>query len=179
MPSRQWKTNKLRMLILGIDPGIAITGYGLIQTGDRNDYQPIDFGVITTDSGLPDSQRLAILYDALNDLLENHKVESSAVEKLFFQKNVKTAFSVGQARGVTLLALSKYKIPISEYTPNEVKQTVCGYGNAGKKQVQRMVQTLLNLDTLPTPDDAADALAVAICHVNHQSFNNFVQKART
>jgi crossover junction endodeoxyribonuclease RuvC len=111
--------------------------------------------------------------------LENHKVESSAVEKLFFQKNVKTAFSVGQARGVILLALSKYKIPISEYTPNEVKQTVCGYGNAGKKQVQRMVQTLLNLDALPTPDDAADALAVAICHVNHQSFNNFVQKART
>lgn len=179
MPSGQWKTNKLQMLVLGIDPGIAITGYGLIQTGNRNDYQPIDFGVITTEPGLPDSERLAILYDGLNNLLMNHKVESGAVEKLFFQKNVKTALSVGQARGVTLLALSKNKIPISEYTPNEVKQTVCGYGNAGKKQVQRMVQTLLALDDLPRPDDAADALAVAICHINHQSFNNFVQKART
>jgi len=167
------------MLVLGIDPGIAITGYGLIQTGERNNYQPIDFGVITTEPGLPDSDRLAILYDELNTLLENHKVETGAVEKLFFQRNVKTAISVGQARGVALLALSKNRIPISEYTPNEVKQTVCGYGNAGKKQVQRMVQTLLNLNTLPKPDDAADALAVAICHINHQSFNNLVQKAGT
>ena len=167
------------MLVLGIDPGIAITGYGLIQTGDRNNYQPVDFGVITTEPGLPDSERLAILFDALNDLLDNHKVETGAVEKIFFQKNVKTAFSVGQARGVTLLALSKNKIPISEYTPNEVKQTVCGYGNADKKQVQRMVQTLLALDDIPRPDDAADALAVAICHINHQSFNNFVERARS
>jgi crossover junction endodeoxyribonuclease RuvC len=167
------------MLVLGIDPGIAITGYGLIQIGDRNDYQPVDFGVITTEPGLPDSERLAILYDALNNLLENHEVDTGAVEKLFFQRNVKTAFSVGQARGVTLLALSKNKIPISEYTPNEVKQTVCGYGNAEKMQVQRMVQTLLALDDLPRPDDAADALAVAICHINHLSFNNFVQKARS
>lgn len=167
------------MLVLGIDPGIAITGYGLIQTGNRNDYQPVDFGVITTEPGIPDSERLSVLYNALQDLLGNHKVESGAVEKLFFQKNVKTAFSVGQARGVTLLALSQYKIPISEYTPNEVKQTVCGYGNAGKQQVQRMVQTLLSLKELPKPDDAADALAVAICHINHQSFNNFVAKAKT
>lgn len=167
------------MLVLGIDPGIAITGYGLIHTGDRNDYQPVDFGVITTEPGMPDSERLAILYDALNNLLENHVVDTSAVEKLFFQRNVKTAFSVGQARGVTLLALSKNKIPISEYTPNEVKQTVCGYGNAEKMQVQRMVQTLLALDDLPRPDDAADALAVAICHIHHLSFNNFFQKARS
>ena len=165
------------MLVLGIDPGIAITGYGLIRTGDRNDYQCVDYGVITTEAGLPDSERLAIIYKELTDLLHRYKVESSAVEKLFFQKNVKTAFSVGQARGVTLLALGQNGIPISEYTPNEIKQTVCGYGNAGKNQVQRMVQTLLHLNTLPKPDDAADALAVAICHINHQSFNNFVKSA--
>ena len=165
------------MLVLGIDPGIAITGYGLIRTGDSNDYQCVDYGVISTEAGLLDSERLAIIYEELTDLLRRYKVESSAVEKLFFQKNVKTAFSVGQARGVTLLVLAQNGIPISEYTPNEIKQTVCGYGNAGKNQVQRMVQTLLNLHTLPKPDDAADALAVAICHINHQSFNNFVISA--
>lgn len=167
------------MLVLGIDPGIAITGYGLIQTGDRSDYQCIDYGVIRTESGIPDPDRLAILFKELKDLLRQYQVDSSAVEKLFFQKNVRTAFSVGQARGVTLLALAQSKVPISEYTPNEIKQTVCGYGNAGKEQVQRMVQTLLQLTELPKPDDAADALAVAICHINHQSFNNFVQKAET
>lgn len=167
------------MLVLGIDPGIAITGYGLIQTGDRDEYKPVDYGVIRTESDLADPERLAVLYHALSDLLDNYKVESCAVEKLFFQKNVKTALSVGQARGVTLLILSQNQIPISEYTPNEVKQTVCGYGNAGKGQVQRMVQTLLHLDALPKPDDAADALAVAICHINHQSFKNFVRSAKT
>jgi len=167
------------MLVLGIDPGIAITGYGLIQTGDRSDYQCIDYGVIRTESGIPDPDRLAILFKELKDLLRQYQVESSAVEKLFFQKNVRTAFSVGQARGVTLLALAQSNVPISEYTPNEIKQTVCGYGNAGKAQVQRMVQALLHLADLPKPDDAADALAVAICHINHQSFNNFVQKAET
>lgn len=167
------------MLVLGIDPGIAITGYGLIQTGDRSDYQCIDYGVIRTESGVPDPDRLAILFKELKDLLRQYQVDSSAVEKLFFQKNVRTAFSVGQARGVTLLALAQSKLPISEYTPNEIKQTVCGYGNAGKAQVQRMVQALLHLADLPKPDDAADALAVAICHINHQSFNNFVQKAET
>jgi crossover junction endodeoxyribonuclease RuvC len=167
------------MLVLGIDPGIAITGYGLIQTGNRSDYQCIDYGVIRTVSGIPDSDRLAILYKALKSLLQQYEVQSSAVEKLFFQKNVRTAFSVGQARGVTLLALAQSQVPISEYTPNEIKQAVCGYGSAGKSQVQRMVQTLLNLDDLPKPDDAADALAVAICHINHKSFENFVESAKS
>mgnify|MGYP001129162152 CR=1 FL=1 len=165
------------MLVLGIDPGIAITGYGLIQTDNRNNYQPVDFGVIRTEAGLPESKRLLVLYNSLNELLTHYQVESSAVEKLFFQKNVKTAISVGQARGVTLLALAHKGIPVDEYTPNEVKQTVCGYGSASKGQVQRMVQTLLQLESIPKPDDAADALAVAICHINHQSFNNFVQDA--
>jgi crossover junction endodeoxyribonuclease RuvC len=157
------------MLVLGIDPGIAITGYGLIQTDQRNDYKCVTYGVITTRAGLPDAERLNILFDELTQLILLHQPDVSAVEKLFFQKNVKTAISVGQARGVTMLTLAQAGLPITEYTPNEVKQTVCGYGSAGKSQVQRMVQSLLNLPELPKPDDAADALAVAICHVHHQS----------
>ena len=157
------------MLVLGIDPGIAITGYGLVQTDPRNDYECVTYGVITTRAGLPDAERLNILFDELTQLILLHRPDVSAVEKLFFQKNVKTAISVGQARGVTMLTLAQASLPIAEYTPNEVKQTVCGYGSAGKTQVQRMVQALLSLDELPKPDDAADALAVAICHIHHLS----------
>ena len=163
------------MLFLGIDPGIAITGYGLIQTDDRDNYSCVDYGVITTKSGLSDPERLKILYQELTDLITLHCPDSSAVEKLFFQKNVKTAISVGQARGVALLTLAQADLPVHEYTPNEIKQTVCGYGSAGKQQIQRMVQTLLNLEDLPKPDDAADALAVAICHIHHQTFNNLIE----
>lgn len=165
------------MLVLGIDPGIAITGFGLIKTDHRQDYQCVDFGTVTTPSSLEDYERLKILFDELSVLIGQYQPDSSAVEKLFFQRNVRTAISVGQARGVAMLTLAQAELPVKEYTPNEVKQTVCGYGNAGKRQVQRMVQTLLNLDELPKPDDAADALAVAICHINHQSFNNRIQQA--
>ncbi len=166
------------MLVLGIDPGIAITGYGFIRQGDQNEYQCVDFGVITTSSKLPEADRLSILYDELTALIKENHPDTSAVEKLFFQKNVKTAISVGQARGVAMLTLAQAHLPVMEYTPNEVKQTVCGYGSAGKAQVQQMVQTLLHLDALPKPDDAADALAVAICHINHQSFSNFVSQSQ-
>lgn len=165
------------MLVLGIDPGIAITGYGLIQTGAQSAYQCVDFGAVTTPANLPDYQRLKILYQEITSLISQYKPQSSAVEKLFFQKNVRTAISVGQARGVAMLTLAQAELPVAEYTPNEIKQTVCGYGNAGKRQVQRMVQTLLNLDRLPKPDDAADALAVAICHIHHQSFKDRIQQA--
>jgi crossover junction endodeoxyribonuclease RuvC len=164
------------MLVLGIDPGIAITGYGLVRTDDRSDYQCVAYGVVTTKAGLPDAERLKILYDELTQLILLHRPDTSAVEKLFFQKNVKTAISVGQARGVAMLTLAEGNLPITEYTPNEIKQTVCGYGNAGKTQVQRMVQTLLRLEELPKPDDAADALAVAICHINHQSYQRLTQQ---
>ena len=167
------------MLVIGIDPGIAITGYGLIKTDQRNEYQCVDFGVIRTKAGLPDAERLSILYSDLTEIINLHRPDTSAVEKLFFQKNVKTAISVGQARGVAMLTLAQANLAVEEYTPNEIKQTVCGYGNAGKRQVQRMVQTLLNLKDLPKPDDAADALAVAICHITHQSFNNLVQQSRS
>jgi crossover junction endodeoxyribonuclease RuvC len=164
------------MLVLGIDPGIAITGYGMVRTDDRSDYECITYGVVTTKAGLPDAERLKIIYDELTQLILLHRPDSSAVEKLFFQKNVKTAISVGQARGVAMLTLAEGHLPITEYTPNEIKQTVCGYGNAGKTQVQRMVQTLLRLEELPKPDDAADALAVAICHINHQSYQRLTQQ---
>lgn len=167
------------MLVIGIDPGIAITGYGLIRTDQRNEYQCVDFGVITTKAGLPDAERLSILYSELTEIIHLHRPDTSAVEKLFFQKNVKTAISVGQARGVAMLTLAQANLAVEEYTPNEIKQTVCGYGNAGKRQVQRMVQTLLTLNALPKPDDAADALAVAICHITHQSFNNLVQQSQS
>ena len=166
------------MLVLGIDPGIAITGYGLVQIENRNEVKCIHYGVVTTPPGIEDATRLKILFNELTDLIQYHRPDSSAVEKLFFQKNVRTALAVGQARGVAMLTLAQADCPIKEYTPNEIKQTVCGYGNASKSQVQRMVQTLLQLDELPRPDDAADALAVAICHIHHQSFNNFVAHAK-
>jgi len=166
------------MLVLGIDPGIAITGYGLIRTDDRSNYNCIDYGVIKTSADLPDAERLKILFEGLTQLIASHCPDSSAVEKLFFQKNVKTAISVGQARGVAMLSLAQANLPVHEYTPNEVKQTVCGYGSADKQQVQRMVQTLLNLEEFPKPDDAADALAVAICHIHHQTFNNLIERAK-
>lgn len=162
------------MLVLGIDPGLAITGFGLVRTTERNEYACVDYGVLRTASNLPDAQRLLKLYDELTALINQHHPDSSAVEKLFFQKNVKTALSVGQARGVVMLTLAQANLSIHEYTPNVVKQTICGYGKAGKRQIQRMVQTLLHLNELPEPDDAADALAVAICHINHQSFHNLL-----
>ena len=167
------------MLVLGIDPGLATTGYGIVRSGLQNEYECLEYGVINTEGGQPDADRLTLLFSALTELIHHHQPDFSAVEKLFFQKNVKTALSVGQARGVTLLTLAQANLPVYEYTPNEVKQTVCGYGNAEKIQVQRMVQTLLHLDDLPRPDDAADALAVAICHIHHQSFNNFINRAHT
>lgn len=166
------------MLVLGIDPGIAITGYGLIRTDGRDEYACIDYGVITTKAGLTDAERLKILFEKLTQIILLHCPDSSAVEKLFFQRNVKTAISVGQARGVTLLTLAQAGTPVYEYTPNEIKQTICGYGSAGKQQIQRMVQTLLHLEELPKPDDAADALAVAICHIHHQSFNDRLEQSK-
>ncbi len=160
------------MLVLGIDPGLATTGYGVIRADGYDQYTCVDYGIITSAAGLPDADRLRVIFDRLTELITTYQPEFAAVEKLYFQKNVKTALSVGQARGVVLLTLAQAGLPVYEYNPNEVKQTVCGYGNADKQQVQRMVQTLLRLDTMPKPDDAADALAVAICHVHHQSFTN-------
>ena len=166
------------MLVLGVDPGIAITGYGLVRSTEQGELACTGYGTVTTPAGLNEGERLNILFRELSQLIRDHTPDSSAVEKLFFQKNVRTAISVGQARGVALLTLEQAGCPIHEYTPNEIKQTVCGYGNASKSQVQRMVQTLLDLGEIPKPDDAADALAVAICHIHHHSFNQVISQSQ-
>ncbi len=162
------------MLVMGIDPGIAITGYGLIEQSDSGDLIVIDYGVFRTDSHLTLSSRLLLIYNHITDLLLLHKPQKCAVEKLFFQKNVKTAMAVGEARGVVLLALEKQGINPKEYTPNEVKQAVAGYGGADKKQIQMMVQTLLALPELPKPDDAADALAIALCYISQIGYDDAI-----
>jgi len=154
------------MLAIGIDPGTATTGYGLVRVEPDGALLAVEYGVITTPKNTPDAARLVMLYDELRDILRKSKPDTAAVEKLFFQKNVTTAISVGQARGVVMLALAQAGLEVFEYTPNEIKQAVAGYGSAGKRQVQEMVRVLLTLDDIPRPDDAADALAVAITHVN-------------
>ena len=153
-------------LALGIDPGTATTGFGLVEQLPDGGLRAVDYGVLTTpkDAAAPD--RLALLYQQIKELLLLHRPQTSAVEKLFFQKNVSTALAVGQARGVALLALAQAGLEVAEYTPNEVKLAVAGYGSADKRQVQEMVRVLLSLEELPRPDDAADALAIAICHLN-------------
>lgn len=153
-------------LALGLDPGTATTGYGLVRQHPDGSLEAVGFGVITTPKDLPAPERLDLLYRELTQLLETHRPQTAAVEKLFFQKNISTAIGVGQARGVLLLVLAQNGLDVAEYTPNEVKQAVAGYGSADKRQVQEMVRVLLSLPGIPQPDDAADALAVAICHLN-------------
>lgn len=157
-------------LVIGIDPGTATTGYGLVRDLPDDNLQMVDFGVIQTPAGLPAAERLSLLYHRLRELLLLHRPESAAVEKLFFQSNVKTAIAVGQARGVVLLALVEAGLDIAEYTPNEVKQAVAGYGSADKKQIQEMVRILLRMAHIPQPDDAADALAIAITHLHTRRY---------
>lgn len=154
------------MLVLGIDPGTAITGYGLVRQAEDDSLEQVGHGVILTAANTPLPQRLVKLYTEIKQIIDLHRPDSSAVEKLFFTRNVKTGISVGQARGVVLLALAQANLSIAEYTPNEIKLAVSGYGNADKRQVQEMVRVLLNLDEIPKPDDAADALAVSICHLH-------------
>lgn len=154
------------MLALGIDPGTATTGYGLVRLEPDGGLLAVKYGVITTPKNTPPAERLVMLYNQMQNLLREHSPDTVGVEKLFFQRNVTTAIAVGQARGVMLLSLAQVGLEVFEYTPNEVKQAVAGYGSAGKRQMQEMVRVLLELDTIPKPDDAADALAVAICHLN-------------
>jgi len=160
------------MVVLGIDPGTAITGYGLIEEDQQGNLEAVAYGVITTPTGMSLEHRLQVIYQQLKELIHLHQPVSGAVEKLFFQRNVKTAMSVGHARGVVLLALTECGAPVSSYSPVEIKQAVSGYGGADKNQVQQMVKALLNLDEIPRPDDAADALAVAICHIHTNKFAN-------
>jgi len=160
------------MVVLGIDPGTATTGYGLVEERVDGSLEVIDFGVITTPVGVSMPKRLLELNCRLKEILLLHRPQSSAVEKLFFARNVTTAIAVGQARGVILYTLAEAGLEVGEYTPLEVKQAVVGYGGADKNQVQQMIRALLGLKDIPRPDDAADALAVAICHLHSVRFNS-------
>ena len=155
------------MIVLGIDPGTAATGYGIVErTGSR--LRLIDYGCVETLSTQPLPERLLFIHQAVSELIEAHRPELVGVERLFFNRNVQTAFAVGQARGAVLLAAAQAGVEVFEYGPHEVKMAVTGYGRAGKDQVQRMVQVVLGMSILPRPDDAADALAVAICLAHAQ-----------
>jgi len=156
---------------MGVDPGIAILGYGLLRM-EGNKFNVIDSGAITTEHTMSMPDRLSCIYNGLNLLLNKYKPDAYAIEELFFNKNIKTALTVGHARGVAILAASNHNIPIFEYTPLQVKQAIVGYGRAEKKQMQQMVKMLLGLNDVPKPDDVADALAVAICHGNSSKYSN-------
>ena len=153
------------MIILGIDPGYAIVGYGVIEY-KNNHFTVIDYGAILTDAGTPFNIRLEKIYDGLCNIIVRHKPEAMAIEKLFYNNNAKTVIDVSQARGVIMLAAQKNTVPAFEYTPLQVKQSVVGYGRAEKKQVQEMTRRILALEKVPKPDDTADALAMAICHAH-------------
>ncbi len=157
-------------LALGIDPGIATTGYGVIRLLDDGSLECVAYGALLTPPDLPVHRRLVMLHEDLKGLFVAHHPDTCAVEKLFFQKNVSTAIAVGEARGVVLLTVAEFGLEVAEYTPNEVKQAVAGYGSAEKRQVQEMVRTLLGLPAIPKPDDAADALAIAITHLNTKHY---------
>lgn len=153
------------MITIGIDPGYAIVGCGVLeQTGQK--FRLLDACAVTTQAHTPFDRRLTDIYDGVSELLDKHNPQAMAIEKLFFNTNTKTAIDVAQARGVVVLAAAKRGVPVFEYTPLQVKQAVVGYGCADKKQVQEMVRLLLNLSACPKPDDVADALAIAICHAH-------------
>ena len=151
------------MIVLGIDPGYAIVGWGVVRY-ERGRFAPLDCGAVLTPAGMDFSRRLEIIYDELLALIDRAKPDALAVEKLYFKNNQKTAIDVAQARGVILLAAKKRGVPLYEYTPLQVKSAVTGYGQAEKPQVMEMTRRLLGLREVPKPDDTADALAIAICH---------------
>ncbi len=153
------------MIILGIDPGYAIVGYGIIEY-KNNRYRVLDYGVITTPASMPLPSRLLKVFDETYVLLEKWNPDALSLEEIFFTTNAKTAVAVSEARGAIIVASEKLRVPVFEYTPLQVKSAVVGYGKAEKFQVQDMTRVLLNLKSIPKPDDAADALAVAICHAH-------------
>ncbi|MGG0824286.1 crossover junction endodeoxyribonuclease RuvC [Paenibacillus turicensis] len=163
------------MRILGIDPGIAIVGFGFIDKVGHK-ITPVQYGCIQTEAHTPDEERLLHVYEAMVQLIEKYKPDTVAFEKLFFNRNVTNAMSVSQARGVLILAATQKGLPIAEYTPMQVKQAVVGYGKAEKKQVQEMTRMFLKLQAIPKPDDVADALAVAICHAHSYILNSKINE---
>lgn len=157
------------MRIIGIDPGYAIVGFGIIEY-NKSSFSTVQYGAITTPADMDFNSRLKVIYDDLCSVLDSFRPEYLAIERLYFTTNQKTAIAVAEARGVTLLAARQRNIPIYEYTPLQVKQSVTGYGKAIKKQVQEMTKRILNLPEIPKPDDTADALAIAVCHAH--SYNS-------
>lgn len=161
------------MRIIGLDPGTATTGYGIIDVID-GEPQVVTWGTIRTSAGDETPDRLKAIFQALGDLLQEYKPDAAAIEEVFFGRNITTAISVGQARGVLILALANAELPVAEYSPPKVKDAVTGYGKADKHQVQLMVRNLLHLEETPRPDDAADGLAVALTHYQHSRFSSLV-----
>jgi crossover junction endodeoxyribonuclease RuvC len=161
------------MLSLGIDPGTAIVGYGLVREHHDGSLEAIHYGVIRTPAKTPMPKRLQTIYEGLNTLVKEYQPDRAGVEELFFSRNVTTALTIAQARGVILLTLQNAGLEIGEYKPNIIKQSIAGYGGAGKPQMQEMVRLLLNLDKIPRPDDAADALAVAITDLHSYRYSGY------
>ncbi|GJM83146.1 crossover junction endodeoxyribonuclease RuvC [Paenibacillus timonensis] len=163
------------MRILGIDPGIAIVGFGFIDK-QGSKVTPVQYGCIQTEAHTPEEERLMHVYEAMIQLIDKYKPDAVAFEKLFFNRNVTTAMSVSQARGVLVLAAAQKGLPIAEYTPMQVKQAIVGYGKAEKRQVQEMTRMFLKLQAIPKPDDVADALSVAICHAHSYTLNSKINE---
>ena len=164
------------MRVLGIDPGTAITGYGVVEEHADGALEAIAYGVVRTPARRPMAERLQMLYEQISALLREHQPDAAAVETLYFGRNVTTAITVAQGRGVVLLALAQAGVPIHEYKPAEIKQAIAGYGNADKGQVQEMIRRLLALEDIPKPDDAADGLAVAVTYLNSSRFERMSRR---
>ncbi len=162
------------MRILGIDPGIAIVGYGIVDK-EANRYKTVAYDAVTTRAHTPLEKRLEEVYNGIDEIIKTYKPDVMSIEELFFNNNAKTALTVGQARGVIILAAVKNGVPVYEYTPLQVKQALTGYGRAGKTQIQQMMKSMLGLTEIPKPDDVADALAIAVCHGNSIRFNSIKQ----
>ena len=162
------------MRILGIDPGIAIGGYGVVDK-EGNRYKTIAYDAVTTKAHTPLEDRLEKVYNGVCEIIKEYKPDAMSIEELFFNNNAKTALTVGQARGVIILAAVQNHIPVYEYTPLQVKQALTGYGRASKTQIQQMMKSMLGLTEVPKPDDVADALAIAVCHGNSMRFNSIKQ----
>lgn len=162
------------MIILGLDPGTATTGYGIVKE-EAGKLELVDYGCIETKAGIELSKRLGEIFDQLNSIIKKYDPHEIAIEELFFSANTKTAIAVGHARGVLMLASEKSGKAVAEYTPLQVKQSLVGYGRADKNQVQQMVKIFLNLKEIPKPDDAADALAIAICHIHSRKVNELTK----
>jgi crossover junction endodeoxyribonuclease RuvC len=158
------------MLSLGIDPGTATVGYGLVRELDDGSLLAVDYGAITTSPTLRMPERLQIIHETLSAIVQRHQPDRAAIEEMFFGKNITTAITVAQGRGVILLTLMQARLPIHEYKPNFIKQSISGYGSAKKPQMQEMVRMLLGLETIPRPDDAADALAIAITDIHNAQY---------